>query len=371
MPCGSHPQAARVIVAMSGGVDSSAAAALLVRQGFEVIGITMRLWTPELACDPAEAEERYGGCCGLTAVEDARKVCGRLGVPHYVLNLKEEFRRLVVEPFIEEYRRGRTPNPCIACNEHIKFHALLDRAEALGAQLIATGHHARVVHSPREPARLLCGRDKRKDQAYFLYRFTQDQLRRVLMPVGEMTKADARAIVGDLVPRMYDKPESQDVCFVPDGDYRRFIREHGGPSAPGEIVHVDGRVLGRHDGVEQFTLGQRKGLGLSVGRPLFVVDIDPAAARVIVGEPAHLVRRFVRVGNLSWISGHPPEGEGPYRVKLRYNSIGGDAILDAGEPGSTVLRFGSPQRAPAPGQAAVVYDGDEVLGGGTIEGAWA
>ena len=299
---------------------------------------------------------------------DARAVCHTLGIPHHVVNDVEEFRREVVEYFAAEYRAGRTPNPCVLCNEKIKFGALMRRALQLGAAYVATGHYARVQHSPEGgPSRLLRGADRRKDQSYFLFSLSQGQLSRALMPLGGLSKPQTREIARSLGLRTADKPESMDLCFVPDGDYARFLAASGlAAPSPGDITDAQGRVLGRHQGVAFFTIGQRRGLRVSHPSPLYVTGLDPAANRVIAGPAADLERSELVVERCNWIGAPAPEAPAGVLAKIRYNHPGAQAVVHPLPDGRARVVFAAPQRAVAPGQACVFYQEDAVLGGGWI-----
>lgn len=355
--------AARVIVAMSGGVDSSVAAALLAREGFAVIGVTLNVW-PRLAAD----EQREDACCSLAAVDDARRVCDRLGVPHYTLNFREVFERTVIADFAAEYARGRTPNPCLRCNEHVKFDELLRRALAMDADYIATGHYA-VVRYDEARGRYLLGRgvDEGKDQSYALYTLTQDQLAHVLLPLGRLRKEQTREIAARLQLPVALKPDSQEICFVPDGDYAAFLRRHTGVEpVPGDFVDTSGRVLGRHRGLIHYTVGQRRGLGLATGAPLYVVALDPARNQVIVGAEADLMADWVVADAVNLIAEARLDRPLAVEARIRYRAALVAATAQVGSDGYLVVRFAAPQRAPAPGQAVVLYQDDLVVGGGTI-----
>lgn len=352
----------KVMVAMSGGVDSSVAAALLKQQGWQVTGITIKLWPKYI--EP-EAE---GGCCSLSAVEDARRVANKLDIPYYVLNMQAEFQQTVIDPFVDEYARGRTPNPCIQCNKAIKFGLLLDKADQLGMDFVATGHYARVQKGADGQYRLYRAADPDKDQSYTLYVLGQHQLRRIIFPLGEYSKEQVRTLAKEMGLAVATKPESQEICFIPDDDYKAFLVEHAGlPPRPGPIVDTAGNELGRHSGVFNFTIGQRKGLGLAVGRPLYVVDIRPETNTVVVGENKDVFNRACSVKQFSWIAGTPPAPRFRAQVMVRYNARAEPAEVVAGSSHVAVF-FDSPQRAITPGQSAVVYQGEEVLGGGIIAG---
>ena len=352
----------RVVVAMSGGVDSSVAALLLHRAGWDVVGVTLKLYS----LDEAELPAGHQGCCTLDDVEDARSVCRRLGIPHYVLNMEREFRDRVMDYFVDEYRRGRTPHPCIACNDKIKFSQLMARADALGAHYVATGHYARVRPTPGG-ATLHKGVDRAKDQSYVLFGMTQAQLSRTLLPVGGYRKDEIRDMALDAGLITADKPDSQDICFIPLGDYREFLRQRT-EGVPGEIADLDGLVLGTHQGIEYYTVGQRRGLGSLPysEEPRYVVGLDAAANRVIVGPERALYAGEAWLSGVNYVSGHPPADGAPVSVKIRYKSSEAPATLHP-RPGGALVRFREPQRAVTPGQAAVFYDGDTLLGGGIIE----
>lgn len=351
----------RALIAMSGGVDSSVAALLTAREGFRCIGCTMRLYDN---ADAGVAAER--GCCSLDDVEDARSVCLRLGMPFYAFNFTEDFRREVMAPFVESYRRGLTPNPCIECNRSMKFAKLLRRAEELGCVRLVTGHYARV-EGEGERWVLKKALDENKDQSYVLYMLTQEQLEKVRFPLGRLTKTQVRAIAAENGFINAAKPDSQDICFVPDGNYSAVIeRFTGEKTKPGLFVDRDGRALGEHMGIEHYTVGQRRGLGVSFGEPMYVVAVRPEDNTVVLGPNEALFSRKVFVPDFHWISGEPPSEPLRGKAKIRYRHREQPVTVYPTAEGGVKLLFDEPQRAPTPGQAAVLYDGDIVLGGGTI-----
>ena len=351
----------RVIIGMSGGVDSSAAAALLLEQGYDVVGITLKLWPQDCI---SRAEDK---CCGPQAVTDARSVCYKLGIPYYLIDEADAFQKQVIHYFAEEYKAGRTPNPCVMCNEKLKFGALLDRARQLGGDYIATGHFARLEKRPDGRTLLKKGCDPRKDQSYFLFSLRQNQLARALFPLGEKTKQDTRQAARERHLKTADKEESMEICFVPDKDYGRFLSAAGlAEKHRGEIVDLQGRVLGHHEGIEFYTIGQRKGLGLSTPKPLYVIELDAARNRVIVGEDSALDRAEFTVRNCNWIPFDQPPEEMEVAAKIRYNHPGTPATVRPLAGGEAKVTLHTPQRAITPGQACVFYDGDLVLGGGWI-----
>ncbi len=353
----------RVIVAMSGGVDSAVAAGLLVREGYDVVGITMRLWTR----DDAEGRLHQKRCCGVEDIDDARAAADVLGIPHYVLNLEDEFNRKVVDYFVGEYERGRTPNPCLACNEHVKFRALLDRAIALDADYLSTGHYARVYH--REAAsELHRAVDDSKDQSYVLYTLQQPELRRLLFPVGHYPKTEIRRLALEMGLPLHDKPDSAEICFVPGNDYRAFLAERI-PQRPGDIVDAAGAVVGGHEGVAGFTIGQRKGIG-AFGGKRFVTEIDPELNVITIGSEEDLLAHRLWTEAPYWVGGEPPAQAFEALVKVRYKSPPAPAHVRLAD-GGLDIEFEHPLRAVTPGQAAVLYDGERVIGGATIARAEA
>ncbi|MBM4418720.1 MAG: tRNA 2-thiouridine(34) synthase MnmA [Chloroflexi bacterium] len=356
---------------MSGGVDSSVAAALLVDAGHEVIGITLNVEQPGHSPD-----DRREGCCSLASIEDARRVADQIGIPHYSLNFRERFARMVVDDFVAEYERGRTPNPCVRCNQHIKFDGILDRLAGLDADFVATGHYARVEHGvPASRSQLLRALDGAKDQSYVLYPVQQSTLRRVLFPLGNLHKADVRAIARGRGLRTAEKPESQEICFVTGGHYGSFVAEHAtAPVRRGPIVTVDGQVVGEHRGLIYYTIGQRRGLGVAGADPRYVVDLDPTRNAVVIGRRELLDSTGCVVDAVNWVSIERPREALRCEVRVRAHAPLTPATIHVGPTDSVAIEFDEPQRAVAPGQAAVVYQGDRVLGGGTIARAmrpWA
>ena len=352
----------RVVVGMSGGVDSSATAALLVEQGYDVIGITLKLW-PQDCVNRAEDK-----CCGPQAVTDARAVCHQLGIPYYLVDEAAEFQKLVIDYFAAEYKAGRTPNPCVMCNQHLKFGNFIRKARQLGAEKIATGHFARVEKDTATGRMLMKrGRDRRKDQSYFLFSLRQDQLSRVIWPLGERTKSDTRDVARHCNLKTADKEESMEICFVPDRDYGKFLRDTKlVANHVGDIVDVQGNVLGQHDGIEFFTIGQRKGLGIATGKPLYVIEVDPETNRVIVGDDTLLDKDELTVDRCNWIPFDQLEQPIEVTAKIRYNHPGiGATVTPLGEDRAHI-KLHAPQRAITPGQAAVFYQDELVVGGGWI-----
>jgi tRNA-uridine 2-sulfurtransferase len=346
---------------MSGGVDSSATAALLLDQGFDVVGITLKLW-PQDCVNRAEDK-----CCGPQAVTDARAVCHKLGVPYYLIDEAAEFQNRVIKYFAAEYKAGRTPNPCVMCNQNLKFGRLIERADQLGAEFIATGHFARLER--RDDGRMLLkrGLDLRKDQSYFLFSLRQEQLSRAMFPLGEKTKSDTREVARHCQLKTADKEESMEICFVPDNDYGKFLRDSKlAQSHRGEVVNVHGHVLGHHDGIEFYTIGQRKGLGISSPKPLYVVELDAERNRVVVGDESALDRDEFVVERCNWIPFDQLTGPVEAMAKIRYNHPGTTATITPLDSDRARVKLHIPQRAITPGQAAVFYQDDLVVGGGWI-----
>ncbi len=351
---------------MSGGVDSSVAAALLVERGYDVVGVTLRVWPWR---EPQEPARRFGSCCGTEATDDARRVARTLGIPHYVLDSEDEFARAVIDRFVAAYRAGRTPVPCLTCNTELKFGSLLRRARAWDAAGVATGHYARVTRDPATGRyRLWRGRDRRKDQSDFLWPLTQAQLAGARFPVGDLTKEEVRAHARRLGLATADKPESQELCFV-SGDYRAFLQDRD-PAIfrPGPIVDRQGRRLGEHRGLARYTVGQKKGLGLALGRPLYVVDLDAATNTVTVGGAEDLEQRVLRAEQVNFIAGEPPAGPLRVQAKIRHRHEPAPATLRAVGGDRAEVVFDVPQRAISPGQSVVWYQDDLVIGGGVIAG---
>ncbi|MDF1563485.1 MAG: tRNA 2-thiouridine(34) synthase MnmA [Deltaproteobacteria bacterium] len=351
-----------IVVAMSGGVDSSVAAGLLSREGHEVVGIHLRL--ADAPDRPEDAAPR--ACCAPQDAHDVRKVAARLGLDHYVLDYRERFEAEVIEPFVEAYAAGHTPNPCLQCNSEIKFGPLLEQARRLGAEELATGHYARIRRDAQGRLHLHRGRDPGKDQSYFLYRLDQPTLARLRFPLGELRKEEVRELARGWGLNTAEKLDSQEICFVGREGYARLVEARLGPQASGTLVDEAGRVLGEHEGLHRFTIGQRKGLGLGGGDRRYVTRIEPASGRVVVGPRSALARRKLRLGELSWIAGEPPALETPLEVHVRYRDRGRPGVLEGVEGDEAVARLEEAVEGAAPGQAVVFYDGDELLGGGTL-----
>ncbi len=378
----------KVVIGMSGGVDSSVAAYLLKEQGYDVIGVTMQIWQDEDVCQISES----GGCCGLDAVEDARRVAAVLEIPHYVMNFKKEFKESVIDYFVSEYAMGRTPNPCIACNRFVKWESLLARSLSIGASYIATGHYASITRLPNGRYAIKNSVTRAKDQTYALYNLTQYQLNHTLMPVGAYSKDEIRDIAGSLKLPVANKPDSQEICFVADNDYAGFIREYledednkniieqkralyqenakdmGYGFTPGNFVDTSGNILGRHLGLANYTIGQRKGLNIALGRPVFVMELRANTNEVVLGDSADVFTDRFYIDNLNFMGIEDLEGEMEVHAKIRYSHKGAGCTIKRTAADEILCIFDEPQRAVTPGQAAVFYKDDYIAGGGTILG---
>lgn len=354
----------KVVVGLSGGVDSSVAAWLLKEQGYDVIGVTMQIWQEEDIC----TQEENGGCCGLSAVEDARRVATQLDIPYYVMNFRGEFRKAVMDYFVSEYCHGRTPNPCIACNRYVKWESLLQRSLEIGADYIATGHYAQIRHLPNGRYAIANSVTAAKDQTYALYNLTQHQLAHTLMPVGAYTKQEIREMAEKIGLQVAGKPDSQEICFVPDRDYAGFMqREYGVAAEPGNFVSTTGEILGQHRGIIHYTIGQRKGLGVTFGKPMFVAEIRPKTREIVLAEDADLYTHVVYADHLNFMTvDNLKNGGRKLTGKIRYNHQGAECIAEQVEEDLLRCEFTEPQRAITPGQALVLYEDGCVLGGGTI-----
>lgn len=359
----------RVVVAMSGGVDSSVAAALLNKEGHQVIGITMQIWPVENEIGDGDA---FGGCCGIGAVEDAKKVAYELGIPHYVVNFRNIFAERVIADFCHEYLSGRTPNPCIRCNQYLKFGVLLERARELGADFVATGHYARVERDEFRSRYLLKkGVDQRKDQSYVLYPLTQEQLRHTLLPVGNLSKQRVREIAVEMGLPVAAKPDSQEICFIPDDNYPRFLEMHVAEATrPGPVLDSQGNILGKHKGIPFYTIGQRKRLGISARERLYVTGIDVAQNAILVGGKQELCHGGLVASGLNWVAIERLEQSRIVKAKVRYSHQEAEALVTPLGEDQAQVRFTEPQTAITPGQAVVFYDADTVVGGGIIERAF-
>lgn len=353
-----------VVVGMSGGVDSSVAAYLLKEQGYNVIGVTMQIWQDE----DNSVVEHEGGCCGLSAVDDARRVANMLGIPYYVMNFKREFQDNVIDYFTSSYLKGMTPNPCIACNRYVKWEALLKRSLEIGADYIATGHYARIEKLANGRYAICNSKTAAKDQTYALYNLTQEQLSHTLMPVGDFEKSRIREIAEKAGLPVAKKPDSQEICFIPDNDYAGYIRRKCDCSSikQGNFVDKEGNVLGRHKGIINYTIGQRKGLNLSMGRPVFVTEIRTDTNEVVIGDSEDVFSRELYADNVNYMAWSDIEDNSRLFGKIRYSHKGAECTVNKCSDGRIKVTFDEPQRAITPGQAVVFYDGDAVVGGGTI-----
>ncbi len=355
----------RVVVAMSGGVDSSVAASLLVDEGYEVIGLTMQTWPSESA---RSSKEKQRGCCGMDAALDAFSVANLLGIPHYVLDFQEVFRKNVITNFTQEYLKGRTPNPCVRCNEFVKFNALLEKAIALGADFLATGHYAATSYCNETKRYTLSkGKDEKKDQSYVLYPLKQEELAKTLFPLGHWTKEEVRAYAKERGLPTAEKKESYDICFVPDGNYAEFVKNQAGEEIrPGQIVNMDGKTVGDHKGLVHYTIGQRRGLGIASNLPQYVLAIEPATNTLVVGEEEQLYSKELLAQEINWVSIPPPLNPIEATAKIRYHALEARAAITPAAEGRVEVRFLEPQKAITPGQSVVFYEGSLVLGGGII-----
>lgn len=352
----------KVVIGMSGGVDSSVAAYILKKQGYDVIGVTMQIWQDEQG-------EKEGGCCSLSAVEDARKVASKLNIPYYVMNFKDVFKDKVIDYFVNEYGKGRTPNPCIACNRYVKFEELLKRANQLGAYYVATGHYGKIMYDENIQRYLLKKSEtSKKDQTYALFNMTQEQLKHTLMPLGEFNnKKEVRKIAKKLDLVVADKKDSQEICFVKDDDYTKFIQENADYNIePGNFVDTKGNILGKHTGISNYTIGQRKGLGLAIGKPVYVVDILPEKNQVIIGDNSEVFGKELIADDINWISIKKLDKPIKVKAKIRYNSKEQSATVIPLDENKVKVIFKNPVRAITRGQFVVFYDEDIVVGGGTI-----
>ena len=352
----------RIVVAMSGGVDSSVAAALLAEQGHEVIGLSMQLY------DQREGGADFGSCCSIDDLEDARRVASLLRIPHYIVNFEKQFDAQVISPFVREYTMARTPIPCVQCNGGLKFTNLLERAKGFDASYVSTGHYARVSHGPDGLYKLYRGLDRDKDQSYFLFTLTQSQLAYANFPLGELRKSEVREYADTFGLPVAAKPDSHEICFVPDGNYADFVeRRTSGNIEPGPITNTDGQVLGQHAGIHRYTVGQRKGLGISNPEPLYVVALNARNRTVTVGPRSAIERTSLQASAINWIAGTPPDDLLRITAQIRHHQSEATATLHIKDASTASLEFDEPQHGISPGQAAVFYDGDVVVGGGGID----
>lgn len=354
----------KVVIGMSGGVDSSVAAYLLKEQGYEVIGMTMQIWQD----DKREEIEDHGGCCGLSAVDDARRVCQKIGIPHYVVNFRNDFKSQVIDYFVEEYTKGKTPNPCIACNRYVKWESMLHKALQLGADYIATGHYAKIVYlSESGRYALKLSSAVGKDQTYALYNLTQEQLKHTLMPLGDYNKEQIRKIAEDIGLSVASKPDSQEICFIPDNNYGKYIEQnYNYPIHTGNFIDTKGNILGKHKGIIHYTVGQRKGLGISFGKPMYVVEIRPNTNEVVLGENKDIFQNVVYADKLNFMKFEALKDSMKASAKIRYSHKPSSCIISMHNEKIIRCEFEEPERAITPGQAVVFYDKDIVVGGGTI-----
>lgn len=353
----------RVVVGMSGGVDSSVAAYILKKQGYDVVGVTMQIWQN----DDVSVEQSSDSCCGLSAVDDARRVAAQLDIPYYVMNFRQTFKENVIDYFIDEYKCGRTPNPCIACNRYVKWESLLQRSLEIGADYIATGHYARIVKLANGRLAIRNSVTAKKDQTYALYNLTQEQLKRTLMPIGDYTKEEVRQIASELGIRVANKPDSMEICFVADNDYAGFIqRETSYICRPGNFVDIEGNIIGQHKGIIHYTVGQRKGLGLAMGHPVFVIAIKPETNEVVIGEDKDVFKSKLYADKLNFMGIESLDKPVRAKAKIRYSHEGADCTIRMAGQDLIECEFDTQQRAITPGQALVVYKDDYVLMGGTI-----
>ena len=351
----------KVVIGMSGGVDSSVAAYLLKEQGYDVIGVTMQIWQED-----KDYTEREGGCCSLSAVDDARRVANKIGIPFYVMNFRDSFKEKVIDYFVQEYIDGKTPNPCIACNKHLKFDELLRKAQGIGADYVATGHYAKIEQDENGRYQLIRSDDDRKDQTYALYNFTQEQLAHTLMPCGGYTKDKIREIAKEIGLSVYNKKDSEEICFIPDNNHGRYISEARPLEVvPGNFVDKNGNVLGQHKGIVYYTIGQRKGLGIALGRPVFVTDINPRTNEVVLGPEEDIFKTDLVAKDVNFIAFDKLEEPVTVEAKVRYS---GKAVISPLKDGKVKVSFKEKQRAITKGQSVVFYQGNKVVGGGVIAG---